>query len=123
MVEGIATVRVVCHSLAPSRPATLIKPSSIERALSDVLKNTRNTTTIHEVTTFEVSPMPNASTMIGAKAMRGIEFTAVMKGWKIALSRFDRPRIGPAAKPLDPPNTKPKKVFFSVMAVAIQRYV
>ena len=80
MVEGITTVRVICHSLAPSNRATLTKPSSIERAPSNVLKNTRNTTTIHEVTTFEVSPIPNASTMIGASAILGIEFTAVMKG-------------------------------------------
>src|ERR1019366_6487599 len=50
--------------LAPSSRATLTKPSSIERAPSNVLKNTRNTTTIHEVTTFEMSPIPNASTMI-----------------------------------------------------------
>src|SRR6266850_1083289 len=80
MVDGITTVRVICHSLAPSSRATLIKPSSIERAPSKVLKNTKNTTTIHEVTIFEVSPIPNASTMIGASAIRGIEFTAVMKG-------------------------------------------
>src|SRR6476619_8430768 len=121
MVEGITTVRVICHSLAPSSRATLMKPSSIERAPSKVLKNTRNTTTIHEVTTFEVSPIPNASTMIGASAILGMEFTAVMKGWKMALSRSDRPSINPAANPLETPVTKPKKVFFSVTAVAIQR--
>src|SRR5216684_643748 len=39
----------------------------------------------------------------------------------MALSRSERPRISPATKPLDTPVTKPKKVFFSVMAVAIQR--
>src|ERR1019366_9326775 len=121
IVEGITAVRVICHSLAPSSRATLTKPSSIERAPSNVLKNTRNTTTIQDVTTFEVSPMPNASTMIGANAILGIEFTAVMKGWKIALSRSDRPKINPAAKPLDTPVTKPKNVFLSVMPVAIQR--
>ncbi len=65
--------------------------------------------------------MPNASTMIGANAIRGIEFTAVMKGWKIALSRSERPRIRPAAKPLDTPVMNPKKVFFSVTKVATQR--
>src|SRR6266581_1292545 len=65
IVEGITTVRVICHSLAPSSRATLTKPSSIERAPSNVLKNTRNTTTIHDVTIFDVSPIPNASTMIG----------------------------------------------------------
>ena len=80
MVDGITTVRVICHSLAPSNRAALMKPSSIDRAPSKVLKKTRNTTTIHEVTIFEVSPMPNASTMIGASAIRGIEFTAVMNG-------------------------------------------
>src|SRR6266566_1874022 len=121
MVEGITTVRVICHSLAPSSRATLIKPSSIERAPSKVLKNTRNTTTIHDVTTFEVSPMPNASTMIGASAILGIEFTAVIKGWKMALSRSERPNTNPATKPLDTPVANPKNVFFSVMAVAIQR--
>src|SRR6266850_4099060 len=121
MVAGITTVRVICHSLAPSSRATLIKPSSIERAPSKVLKNTRNTTTIHDVTTFDVSPMPNASTMIGARAILGMELTAVMKGWKMALSRSERPRISPTTKPLDTPVTKPKKVFFSVMAVAIHR--
>src|SRR3982074_3611421 len=121
MVEGTTTVRVICHSLAPSRGATLTKPSSIERAPSNVLKNTRNTTTIQDVTTFEVSPIPNASTIIGASAILGIEFTAVMNGWKIALSRSERPRTKPAAKPLDTPVTKPERVFFSVMAVAIHR--
>src|SRR6267154_6130082 len=121
MVEGITTVRVICHSLAPSSRATLTKPSSIERAPSKVLKNTRNTTTIHDVTTFDVSPIPNASTMIGASAIRGIEFTAVMNGWKISLSRSDRPNSNPAPKPDETPITNPKKVFFSVIAVAIQR--
>ncbi len=121
MVEGITTVRVICHSLAPSNRATLIKPSSIERAPSKVLKNTRNTTTIHEVTTFDISPIPNASTMIGASAIRGIEFTAVMKGWKIALRRSERPKISPTTKPLETPSRKPKNVFFRVMAVATQR--
>src|SRR6478752_4856022 len=121
MVEGITTVRVICHSLAPNRRAALIKPSSIERAPSKVLKNTRNTTTIHDVTTFDVSPMPNASTIIGASAMRGIEFTAVMKGWKMSLSRSDRPNSNPAAKPDDTPMTNPKNVFFKVIAVATQR--
>jgi hypothetical protein len=48
MVEGITTVRVICYS--PRSRATLTKPSSIERAPSNVLENTRNTTTIHEVT-------------------------------------------------------------------------
>src|SRR5882724_11530227 len=121
MVEGITTVRVICHALAPSRRAALTKPSSIERAPSKVLKNTRNTTTIHDVTTFDVSRIPNASTMIGARAIRGIEFTAVMNGWKMSLSRSDRPKSNPAAKPDETPKTNPKKVFFSVMAVAIQR--
>src|SRR6267378_3813551 len=121
MVEGITTVRVICHSLAPNSRAALMKPSSIERAPSKVLKNTRNTTTIHDVTIFDVSPIPNASTMIGASAILGMEFTAVMKGWKIALSRSERPRISPTTKPLDTPVTKPKKVFFSVMAVATHR--
>ncbi len=65
--------------------------------------------------------MPKASTMIGASAIRGIEFTAVMKGWKMADSRSERPRISPATKPLATPVRKPKKVFFSVTAVAIQR--
>src|SRR4030088_389712 len=119
MVEGITTVRVICHSLAPSSLATLMKPSSIDRAPSKVLKNTRNTTTIHDVTTFDVSPIPNASTMIGASAILGIEFTAVMKGWKMVLSLSERPSITPAAKPLETPVTKPKKVFLSVMPVAI----
>jgi hypothetical protein len=86
-----------------------------------VLKNTRNTTTIQDVTILETSPMPKASTMIGASAIRGIEFTAVMKGWKMADSRSERPRISPATKPLATPVRKPKKVFFSVTAVAIQR--
>src|SRR5580704_6035362 len=121
MVEGITTVRVICHSLAPSSRATLIKPSSIDRAPSNVLKNTRNTTTIQDVTIFEASPIPNASTMIGASAIRGIEFTAVMNGWKIALSRSERPRISPTTKPLETPMMKPKKVFFSVTALATQR--
>ena len=62
--------------------------------------------------------MPNASTMIGASAIRGIEFTAVMKGWKIALSRSERPRTSPAMKPLATPVTKPKNVFFNVTAAA-----
>jgi enoyl-[acyl-carrier-protein] reductase (NADH) len=44
------------------------------------LKNTRTTTTIQNVTIFEVSPMPDASTMIGAGAIRGIEFAAVISG-------------------------------------------
>src|SRR3979411_364283 len=123
MVDGITTVRVICHSLAPSSRAALTKPSSIERAPSNVLKNTRNTTTIQDVTIFDVSPIPNASTMIGASAILGIEFTAVMNGWKIALSRSERPRINPAAKPLETPVTKPKKVFLSVMAVAIHKFV
>ena len=35
---------------------------------------------VHDVTTFDVSPIPNANTMIGASAMRGIELTAVIKG-------------------------------------------
>src|SRR3954462_7871317 len=74
IVDGITTVRVICHSVAPSSRATLTKPSSIERAPSNVLKNTRNTT-IHDVTTFEVSPIPNANTMIGARAILGIELT------------------------------------------------
>src|SRR5579863_2582001 len=65
--------------------------------------------------------MPNASTIIGASAIRGIEFTAVTKGWKIALSRAERPRRSPAAKPDVTPVTKPKNVFFSVTAVATQR--
>src|SRR4051812_4847099 len=121
MVDGITTVRVICHSLAPSNRAALIKPSSIERAPSKVLKNTRNTTTIHDVTIFDVSPIPNANTMIGASAIRGIEFTAVMKGWKMSLRRSDRPNSNPAAKPDDTPVINPKKVFFSVIAVAIQR--
>src|SRR5271156_6599980 len=121
MVEGITTVRVICHSLAPKSRATLTKPSSIDRAPSNVLKNTKNTTTIHDVTIFEASPIPNASTMIGASANLGIEFTAVMKGWKIALSRSERPKISPTTNPLDTPVTKPKKVFFSVTAVATQR--
>ena len=76
----MTTVRVICHSLAPSSRAALTKPSSIERAPSKVLKNTKNTTTIQDVTIFEVSPIPNASTMIGASAILGIEFTAVMNG-------------------------------------------
>jgi hypothetical protein len=46
---------------------------------------------IHDVTTLDVSPMPNASTIIGASAIRGIEFTAVINGWKMALSRSERP--------------------------------
>src|SRR6478735_6352826 len=121
MVEGITTVRVICHSLAPSSRAALMNPSSIDRAPSNVLKNTRNTTTIHDVTIFDVSPIPKASTMMGASAMRGIEFTAVMKGWKISLSRSDRPSSNPAAKPDDTPITNPKNVFFNVTAVAIQR--
>src|SRR5713226_2000315 len=121
MVEGITTVRVICHSLAPSSRATLTKPSSIERAPSNVLKNTRNTTTIHDVTTFEVSPIPNASTMIGASAILGIEFTAVIKGWKMALRRSERPRTSPTTKPEETPVKKPKKVFFSVTAVATHR--
>ena len=50
-----------------------------------------------------------------------MEFTAVMKGWKMALSRSDRPSISPATKPLETPVTKPKKVFFSVTAVATHR--
>lgn len=114
-------MRVICHSLAQSSRAELMNPSSIERAPSNVLKNTRNTTTIQDVTTLEVSPMPNASTVIGASAIRGIEFTAVMNGWKIALSRSDRPSRRPAANPDVTPKKKPKKVFFSVTAVAIQR--
>src|SRR5260370_23806777 len=121
MVEGITTVRVICHSQAPSSRATLTKPSSIERAPSNVLKNTRNTTTIHDVTIFEVSPMPNASTMIGDRAILGMEFTAVMKGWKIALRRSERPSISPATKPVETPVAKPKKVFFNVIAVAIHK--
>ena len=44
-----------------------------------------------------------------------------MKGWKMALRRSERPRISPTTKPLDTPVTKPKNVFFSVMAVAIHR--
>jgi hypothetical protein len=121
IVDGMTTVRVICHSLAPSNRAALIKPSSIDRAPSNVLKKTRNTTTIHDVTTFDISPIPNASTMIGANAIRGIEFTAVMKGWKMALSRFDRPRASPAMNPLATPVTNPKNVFLSVIAAAIQR--
>src|SRR6201746_1241418 len=121
IVDGITTVRVICHSLAPSSLAALMKPSSIERAPSKVLKNTRNTTTIHDVTIFDVSPIPKARMMTGASAIRGIEFTAVMNGWKISLSRSDRPNSNPAAKPDDTPKTNPKKVFFNVMAVAIQR--
>src|SRR3954471_11181086 len=121
MVDGMTTVLVICHSLAPSSRAALTNPSSIERAPSKVLKNTRNTTTIQEVTIFEVSPIPNASTMIGASAIRGIEFTAVMNGWKMALSRSERPSNRPAANPDDTPMTKPKNVFFKVIAVAIQR--
>src|SRR5882757_5013247 len=121
MVDGITTVRVICHSLAPSSRAALTKPSSIERAPSNVLKNTRNTTTIQDVTIFDVSPIPNAKTMIGASAMRGIEFTAVMKGWKMSLSRSDRPSSRPTAKPDDTPMINPKNVFFSVIAVATQR--
>src|SRR5437868_15249387 len=121
MVDGITTVRVICHSLAPSSRAELTNPSSIERAPSNVLKNTRNTTTIQDVTTLDVSPIPKASTMIGASAIRGIEFTAVMNGWKMSLSRSDRPNSNPAAKPDDTPKMNPKQVFFSVIAVAIQR--
>jgi hypothetical protein len=49
------------------------------------LKNTRNTTPIHEVTTFRGVADPNVSTIIGASAILAMEFTAVMKGWKIAL--------------------------------------
>src|SRR5262245_28860552 len=121
MVDGTTTVRVICHSLAPSNFAALMNPSSIDRAPSKVLKNTRNTTTIQDVTTLEVSPMPKASTMIGASAMRGLEFTAVLKGWKMALVRSDGPSSSPAAKPEDTPMITPKNVFFSVTAVAIQR--
>jgi hypothetical protein len=32
IVDGITTVRVICHLLAPSSRATLTKPSSIDRA-------------------------------------------------------------------------------------------
>jgi hypothetical protein len=39
----------------------------------------------------------------------------------MVLSRSERPSIKPTAKPLETPVTKPKKVFFSVTAVAIQR--
>jgi len=39
----------------------------------------------------------------------------------MALSRSERPRISPAAKPLDTPVRKPKKVFFSVTVAAIHR--
>jgi len=39
MVEGITTVRVICHSLAPSNRATLTKPSSIDRAPSNVFSS------------------------------------------------------------------------------------
>ena len=59
--------------------------------------------------------------MIGASAIRGIEFTAVMKGWKIALSRSERPRISPPQSRSMTPVIKPKNVFFSVIAVATQR--
>jgi hypothetical protein len=105
----------------PQQTCGIDKPSSIERAPSNVLKNTRNTTTIHDVTIFDMSPIPNARMMIGASAIRGTEFTAVMKGWKIALRRSDRPRMSPTTNPLATPVTKPKNVFFSVIAVATQR--
>src|SRR3954463_15162459 len=39
----------------------------------------------------------------------------------MSLRRSDRPSSNPAAKPDDTPVTNPKKVFFSVIAVAIQR--
>src|SRR6267154_2969825 len=39
----------------------------------------------------------------------------------MSLSRSERPSSNPAAKPDDTPKTNPEKVFFSVMAVAIQR--
>src|SRR5450759_2385804 len=39
----------------------------------------------------------------------------------MALRRSLRPSISPTTKPLDTPVTKPKKVFFNVIAVATQR--
>src|SRR5882757_5478890 len=39
----------------------------------------------------------------------------------MALRRSERPSNNPAAKPEDTPITNPKKVFFNVIAVAIQR--
>jgi hypothetical protein len=97
--RGITTARIICHSPAPSNRAALIQPSSMERAPSKVLKNTRNTTTIPDVTIFDVSPIPNANTMVGAKTMRGIEFTVVMKGWKMSLRRRHHyPRHSQASK-------------------------
>jgi hypothetical protein len=92
MVEGITTVNL---PFADARlPCTaLVTPSSIER---------RATTTIKDVTIFDLSPIPNDTTMIGASAMRWMEFTAVMKGWNISLSRPHRP----AADPLRGPATR-----------------
>ena len=78
MVEGTITVRVTCHSPAPSRRAALMWSRSTARAPSKVLKNTRNNTTSQAVTILEASPMPNARMMIGDSAMRGIELKAVM---------------------------------------------
>ena len=95
MVEGITTVRVICHSLAPNSRAALMNPSSIERAPSKVLKNTRNTTTIQDVTTFDVSPIPKASTMIGASAMRG---NGIHSGYK-RLKDITEPVRSPQQQP------------------------
>ena len=78
IVEGMTTVRVICHSLAPNRRAALTKPSSMERAPSKVLKNTRKTTTIQDVTTLDMSPRPNIRMMSGTSAIRGSEFNATM---------------------------------------------
>ena len=78
MVEGTITVRVTCHSPAPSRRAALMWSRSTERAPSNVLKNTRKMTTSQAVTILEASPMPKARMMMGASAMRGIELKAVM---------------------------------------------
>ena len=59
--------------------------------------------------------------MIGASTILGMELTAVMKGWKMALRRSERPSVSPTTKPLDTPVRKPKKVFLSVIAVVIHR--
>jgi hypothetical protein len=94
IVEGITTVRVICHSLAPSSRATLTKPSSIERAPSNVLKNTRNTTTIQDVTIFEVSARPPVGTDGLRELYDARDYTAMVKTVRNGMGLDLRVRVG-----------------------------
>ena len=118
----VATVPRVVRINGGFRPGNGVAAAPVESVTFSIYKDETDRTLYPVLDVTLVSPALTRRPRAWVFQPDGLpEFTAVMKGWKIALSRSERPRISPATKPLATPVKNPKNVFFSVMPVATHK--